>query len=417
MRRSLATTTLAVLLVGSARALVLPSPTLLRTLRSGRACAVRAELEPQWEPGQDAASWLRAGRTCPATEDVLLALFSACKEVSASIATASCDSFACFNDFGALEESIAVDVLAEQVMIDRLTETGRVAVASSVSDKLMQQLCPDGELSVSLDPIDASSILDTNFAVGSIFGLWDSPQLLNVTGRQLLAAGTCTYGPRTLLTVALADRPAVYELTLIDGQWLLSNSFSQMREGFLFAPGNLRATTTNPGFASLVQYWHDNRYQLRYTGGMVSDVNQLMVKGHGIFVNPASPGERPRLRILYEAAPMAFLMEKVATVTDATDSTDVAVERGRMVEAGARLHSGVEACACPHPSRQRLPPQRLLPCAQAGGVSSDGERSLLDAMVTGSDDRTQVALGSAGEVARFDAMVGPVAAREGAALG
>ena len=87
---------------------------------------------------------------------------------------------------------------------------------------------------------------------------------------------------------------------------------------------------------------------------MVSDVTQLLVKGGGVFVNPASPGSRARLRLLYEAIPMAFLIEK------------------------------------------------------AGGASSNGESSLLDLIVTDADDRTQVALGSPGEVARFDEMVGPM---------
>lgn len=224
----------------------------------------------------------------------------------------------------------------------------------------MRPLCADGTLAVTLDPIDASSIMDTNFAVGSIFGIWDSPALVNVTGRQLLAAGTCMYGPRTVLTIALADRPDVCELLLVKGEWRVSNCFSGMGEGKLFAPGNLRATTDNAGFAALVAHWHDERYQLRYTGGLVADVTQLLVKGHGIFVNPASPGQRPRLRTLYEAAPMAFLIEK------------------------------------------------------GGGVSSDGERSLLDVEVLAPDDRTQVALGSAGEVARFDEMVGPVSRLEAA---
>ena len=52
--------------------------------------------------------------------------------------------------------------------------------------------------------------------------------------------------------------------------------------------GNLRATQDNQGYAELFDYWQDNMYQLRYTGGMVPDVNQILVKGKGIFVNVAS---------------------------------------------------------------------------------------------------------------------------------
>ena len=82
-----------------------------------------------------------------------------------------------------------------------------------------------------------------------------------------------------------------------------------------------------------------------------------MVKGRGIFVSAAAAGRRPPLRLLYEALPLAFLMEK------------------------------------------------------AGGASSDGAGSLLDIKVTEVDMRTQVALGSEDEVRRFDETVGPVGGR------
>jgi len=52
-------------------------------------------------------------------------------------------------------------------------------------------------------------------------------------------------------------------------------------EGKLFAPGNLRAIQDNPGYKALHDYWLENKYQLRYTGGMVPDVNQILVKGKG----------------------------------------------------------------------------------------------------------------------------------------
>ena len=156
----------------------------------------------------------------------------------------------------------------------------------------------------------------------------------------------------------MADRPGVTEFLLVRDSWRQSNIYSSMGgEGkpSIFAPGNLRATASNDGYAKLVDYFQQSKYTLRYTGGLVPDVTQLLVKGKGIFVSAPEAHERPRLRLLYEAIPMAFLIEK------------------------------------------------------AGGRSSDGERSLLDIEVTESDARTQVALGSATEVQRFEEMVGPVA--------
>jgi sedoheptulose-bisphosphatase len=268
------------------------------------------------------------------------------------------------------EEMLAIDLLAEEVLFDALSATGHVAVASSESDKVYRHLTllpppadddhhedmgppPPPMYSVALDPLDSCSIIDANFAVGTIFGVWETTSLVNVTGRQLVAAGACTYGPRTAITLALDGRPDVYEFLLINEQWRLSNTYANIGEGKLFAPGNLRATACNPGYARLVEYWQSSQYTLRYTGGLVPDVTQLLVKGKGIFVSAREANERPPLRLLYEAIPRDFLIEK------------------------------------------------------AGGCSSDGTRSLLDIEVRESDARTQVALGSAGEVARFEEMVGP----------
>ena len=83
----------------------------------------------------------------------------------------------------------------------------------------------------------------------------------------------------------------------------------------MIAPGNLRATQDNEGYAQLFDYWVSNTYQLRYTGGMVPDVNQLLVKGKGVFVNVASKNTKSKLRMLYEVAPMGFLVEKVRIIT------------------------------------------------------------------------------------------------------
>ncbi|CAN0541845.1 unnamed protein product, partial [Ectocarpus sp. 8 AP-2014] len=69
-------------------------------------------------------------------------------------------------------------------------------------------------------------------------------------------------------------------------------------------------TQDNEGYNELFNFYLDNKYQLRYTGGMVPDVNQIMVKGKGIFVNPASAAAPAKLRVLYEVGPIAYLIEK-----------------------------------------------------------------------------------------------------------
>lgn len=284
-----------------------------------------------------------------------MALFDSCKEIAYKVRTASCDKMACFNEFG--DEQLAIDILANEVLFTNLKESGVIATASSEETPTEDPMGGEG-YSVAFDPLDGSSIIDTNFAVGTIFGIWPGSKLTGVSGRDLAGAGIAVYGPRTTMTIAIDGVPGAHEFLLVDdftakhGQWVKTNTFEVIGEGKLFAPGNLRAIQDNPGYNDLYNIWLKEKYQLRYTGGMVPDVNQIMVKGKGVFVNPASPSAKAKLRLLYEVAPIGYIIEK------------------------------------------------------AGGKSSNGNGSVLDLIVKETEDRTQVAYGSAMEVERFEEMVG-----------
>jgi sedoheptulose-bisphosphatase len=297
----------------------------------------------------------------PKLKATMMGMFSACKEIAYKVRTASCDKMACFNEFG--DEQLAIDILANTVIFENLKASGAVATASSEETPVEDPMGGEG-YSVAFDPLDGSSIIDTNFAVGTIFGVWPGSKLTGINGRSLSGAGMCVYGPRTTMSVAVDGIEGTHEFLLIDdfsgrhGMWIKTNSFETIDEGKLFAPGNLRACQDNPGYQELCNYWFDNKYQLRYTGGMVPDVNQLMVKGKGIFANAASPSAKAKLRVLYEVAPIGYLIEK------------------------------------------------------AGGKSSDGEKSVLDIEIEQTEDRTQCAFGSAKEVERFDQLVGTKYATE-----
>jgi len=283
------------------------------------------------------------------------ALFMACKVVGYEVRTASCNKEECVNAFG--DQQLAVDLLADRTIEAALRASRVVAIGSSEEQPIEKDL-GGSTFAVAWDPLDGSSIVDTNFSVGTIFGVWRGKRLTGITGRELEAAGMAVYGPRTSISVSVRGIPGTHEFLLVDnfsgnhGMWVLVQSFYTINEGKLFAPGNLKATQDNPGYAKLVQYWMENKYQLRYTGGMVPDCNQILIKGKGVFANPASPSAPAKLRVLYEVAPVAFLIER------------------------------------------------------AGGASSDGERSALDIPIPGTDVRSQVCYGSKGEVARFNEFVG-----------
>jgi len=350
--------------------------------RAAHALRCRAAMTQEVDPdiyeglGAPPSEWLASH----ADEDlavVLEALLASCAQIATKVRTASCDSEACFSPGGAAcstipeeedededeeeEGEMAIDVLANDLLLSKLAATGMVSVISSTSDGIEDQQVRGSGFAVALDPLSGTSILDTNFCVGTMFSIWRGDTLQNVTGRKLVAAGACLYGPRTTAVVALRDMPAVHEFLLLeeaagagsDGRWAKSNAFGYLQEGPLFSPANYRCSATHEGYAKLIDHWQREEFSLRYTGAAVVDVVQLLVKGCGVFVSPASVGQRAALRLLYEAIPLSFLVEK------------------------------------------------------AGGSCSDGEQSVLDIPVRNTDHRTQLAVGSEAEVRRFDSMVGP----------
>ncbi|KAJ6718003.1 FRUCTOSE-16-BISPHOSPHATASE-RELATED [Salix purpurea] len=170
----------------------------------------------------------------------------------------------------------------------------------------------EGGFSFAFDPLDGPSIVDTNFSVGTIFGVWPGDKLTGVTGRDQVAAAMGVYGPRTTYVLALKDYPGTHEFLLLldEGKWQHVKETTEIGEGKLFSPGNLRATFDNVDYDKLINYYVKEKYTLTYTGGMVPDVNQIIVKEKGVFTNVISPSSKAKLRLLFEVAPLGFLVEK-----------------------------------------------------------------------------------------------------------
>lgn len=221
------------------------------------------------------------------------------------------------NSFG--DEQLAVDVSADDVVFENLRRCRKVATAASEETCDKEQILLTSErrngkvYSVAFDPLDGSSIVDANFAVGSIFGVWEGPGLLGRIGREQKAAVMAMYGPRISMMVALAEpEMRCVELTYSSraGGWICSRDDVRIAaKGKVFAPGNLRASCDNRDYRRLIDHWLENGFKLRYSGGMVPDVYHILVKGKGTFTNISSPKARAKLRLLYECAPIAFIVE------------------------------------------------------------------------------------------------------------
>uniref|UniRef100_A0A7S3BFE6 Fructose-1-6-bisphosphatase class 1 C-terminal domain-containing protein n=1 Tax=Prasinoderma singulare TaxID=676789 RepID=A0A7S3BFE6_9VIRI len=188
--------------------------------------------------------------------------------------------------------------------------------------------------------------------------------MLGAPGRDQLTSMVALYGPRTTVLVALDD--GVYEFSYgctpegcmsADGTfapWICSRFNIKIAEDCkIFSPANLRAAKEVDGYKKLVEHYMDEKYTLRYSGGLVPDVYQQFTKQQGVFANPTSGSSPAKLRLAFEAAPFGLLVEL------------------------------------------------------AGGKTSDGVTggSILDVQINQVDQRTALCLGSANEVDRFNDLV------------
>lgn len=234
------------------------------------------------------------------------------------------------NQYG--EEQLALDVLADKIIMDNLQICRLVSsVISEEQKKETTCKCDRKEVySVCYDPLDGSSLVDANLAIGSVFGVYPGSGFVGRTGRDQVAALYVLYGPRTTLAYTIGK--GVQEFTLNDvGEFILTRENIKVEdEAKNFAPGNLRASSQNPKYKALIDSWMNETYTLRYSGGMTPDVNHILMKGQGIFTYPPFPPKYPdgKLRLLFECNPFSFLMEQAggASSNGMIDVLDIKIE-------------------------------------------------------------------------------------------
>jgi sedoheptulose-bisphosphatase len=168
------------------------------------------------------------------------------------------------NSFG--DSQLDVDVKCDDLIFRTLKLSKLVAFASS-EENPVEIVCDGDGFCVSFDPLDGSSIIDANFAVGSIFGIWKGNEsVLGRTGRSLIASIIVQYGPRLTAMVGLSKEatsditPLTFEMThTADHGWIISvPKVIIAPTSKIFAPGNLRAVTENAQYKALVDYWINN---------------------------------------------------------------------------------------------------------------------------------------------------------------
>jgi len=222
---------------------------------------------------------------------------------------------------------------------------------------------PQGEYLLLFDPLDGSSNIDVNVSIGTIFSVLRSPDGLDTNkksflqpGTKQVAAGYAVYGPQTVLVITTGHGVNGFTLDKELGSWVLTHPQMQV-------PAATHEYAIN---ASNARHWHPpvTRYinelqagsdgprgadfNMRWVASMVADVHRVLTRG-GIFMYPADkrdPSKPGKLRLMYEANPMSFLIE------------------------------------------------------QAGGMATDGHRRIMDIQPQQLHERVAVFLGSKDEVER-----------------
>ncbi|KAH9870094.1 hypothetical protein J1614_007016 [Plenodomus biglobosus] len=232
------------------------------------------------------------------------------------------------NAFG--DDQLNVDVLAESHLRNAISATPSIVTASSEEDPVERSKPQldgkNGEVyTLAFDPLDGSSIIAPNWSVGAILGLWTGPSALNVSPETCQIASILgVFGPRTTAIVALripgAVGPTCFEvgfspLKANNGLYALDVVRENVQlhappfETRYFAPANMRAAAEDERYSELISRFIQDRYTLRYSGGLVPDVVHALVKGHGVYVSPVTQKSKAKLRRLYELAPVALVVE------------------------------------------------------------------------------------------------------------
>lgn len=230
------------------------------------------------------------------------------------------------------EEVQKLDVYANEQFIDALSSDSYVSVIASEENEGLIHTNGEsphrpGKYAVALDPLDGSSNIDVNVSIGTIWSIHrrisEGPQgetgdLLQ-PGTEQLAAGYVIYGSSTMLVYTVGRGVHGFTLDPSVGEFLLSHHDIRMPErGAIYSvnEGNF------PFWGAATQGWVKalkstgtpcgRPYSLRYIGSLVADFHRTLFKG-GIFAYPLdfkdAANPRGKLRLLYEAAPMAMIAE------------------------------------------------------------------------------------------------------------
>ncbi len=263
------------------------------------------------------------------------------------------------------EEQKKLDVIANEILLETFDYGGLVMLAASEeleAPYLYARHQEHGRYAVLFDPMDGSSNIDVNGTLGTIFSVrrrreGGEKDLLR-SGREQVVAGYILFGPAVLFVYTDSEAVHIFTLDPSIGEFLLTVESHRMPErGRGYAVNEGRSRGWAPPVRAFVEHLKEKDpatgrpYSTRYSASLVGDVHRILLEG-GIYLYPADTAEygkpQGKLRLLYECAPLAFVVEK------------------------------------------------------AGGAATTGERDVLDVVPSSLHERVPIAIGSKTEVALYE---------------
>ncbi len=282
-------------------------------------------------------SFLQETHTSESLATLLCAIAVASQAISALTENGAIENKAGESIYGKLnsenvqgETQATLDVICDEIFTASLAATG--LVAGMVSEEVdlpiaVKDKTNKAEFLVFFDPLDGSSNVDVNVSIGSIFSVYKVPIKTDlseagflIAGKQQVAAGYAIYGPCTMLVITTGHGTHGFTLSRASKQFLLTHPDMQVpadtkeyainssNQRFWESPIKRYITECKSGAAGR----REKDFNMRWIGSMVADIHRILTRG-GIYLYPkdskdsAKPG---RLRLMYEANPMAMLVEQ-----------------------------------------------------------------------------------------------------------
>jgi fructose-1,6-bisphosphatase I len=214
-----------------------------------------------------------------------------------------------------------LDVIANDLLMTCLGARPSLAVVASEEENepaILRRAVDGGKYCVVFDPLDGSSNLDVSVGVGTIFSiLRNDPTIpgavetLCQKGSQQVAAGYVLYGSSTVFVLTTGQGVDMFVLDQSIGSFVLVKR--QVRipaAGRIYSVNEANRDTFPAGFGRYLDWAHANGYTSRYIGSMVADVHRTLLKGGVFMYPPTKKNPEGKLRLLYEANPMAMIIEQ-----------------------------------------------------------------------------------------------------------